>query len=61
MKRIRGLEEGKYQVFIDTRQNNGRDIHRVRVGPGLTRGQADQQKADLYRQLDIRGVVIRHP
>ena len=61
MRRILSLEEGKYPVFIDTRQSNGRDIHRVRVGPDLTRQQAEQQRADLHRRLDIKGVVIRHP
>ncbi|RZA21476.1 MAG: SPOR domain-containing protein [Lysobacteraceae bacterium] len=55
------LRAAGFNAFTDTASTDKGTLTRVRVGPAMTRAEADQLKASLQSKLGIAGMVRPHP
>lgn len=55
------LRAAGFNVFTDVVQTEGGKRTRVRVGPAMTRAEADALKAQLKAKANIDGIVRPHP
>lgn len=55
------LRKKKYPAFVELVKNKNGQIYRVRVGPDVSRTQAEEQMHKLRDKMKIYGVVMRHP
>jgi DedD protein len=55
------LRDGGFRAFTEDVKANGRSWRRVRVGPELSRAEAEQLQADIKARYGIQGLVRQHP
>jgi len=60
--RLRDKVRGKgYAAFVEKIASDGKVSYRVRVGPEVKRGEAAQKQKAILKNLNIKGLVVRHP
>lgn len=55
------LRKKNYPAFVELVKNKSGQIYRVRVGPDVSRTQAEERMRKLRDKMKIYGVVMRHP
>jgi len=60
--RLRDKVRGKgYAAFVEKLATSSKVVYRVRVGPEIKRGEAEQIRKAILAKLNIKGLVVRHP
>lgn len=55
------LRKQKYKAFIEGLQSDTQLIYRVRLGPYVSRANAEQVRDSLQARQKMKGLVVRHP
>ena len=55
------LRKNKTHAFVERITKNNNAVYRVRVGPVVTRNQAETLKAKLKKEFKLSGLVVKHP
>ncbi len=55
------LREAGYTAFVETSTVEGQTKHRVKVGPEMDRGEAEEQRDEIRAQFDLQGIVVSEP
>lgn len=55
------LRKSGYRAFVTSAQAAGKTVVRVRVGPELERGDADQLRKRIEKDLQLQAKVVVHP
>ena len=55
------LRAAGFNAFTESVPTDKGTLTRVRVGPAMTRAEADQLKASVQAKLGIAGIVRPHP
>ncbi len=55
------LRASGYSAYVDAIDGNGERFYRVRVGPVVSREEADRLKDDLVGKVQLKGLVVSHP
>ncbi len=55
------LRKEKYKAFVEGMRSNNTLIYRVRLGPYVTRGGAEQVREKLLAKQKMKGLVVKHP
>lgn len=55
------LREAGYPAFVEPLQQDGVTSYRVRVGPEITRSEADKLRDQINKQFELNGIVVRYP
>ena len=55
------LRKKKIYAFVERIVNNNKAVYRVRVGPETTRKKAEQMKQKLAKEMNLTGLVVKHP
>ena len=58
---VEKLKKKKYPAYIEVIEENGTKAFRVRVGPQIAREGAQKIRDELYKEVDLKGMVIRYP
>lgn len=57
----RRLRKKGYSAFVKEFSGSKGNVYRVRVGPELLRAEAKELRAQLQRELELEGMVVRYP
>ena len=55
------LRQGGYAAFVEAVTVNDRTLHRVRVGPELSKSAADNQRQAIAGAYRIEGQLMEYP
>ncbi len=54
------LRAGKFPAFVESAEDQGERVYRVRVGPELDRSRAEAKLKEIKRKLALDGIVMRY-
>lgn len=55
------LREAGYAAFVEPLEQAGAMSYRVRVGPEITRSEADKLRDQINKRFELSGIVVRYP